>query len=185
MPTERKDLSTHVLQGTRPEWTPEPEFAAGRPKMPSGLSAVAIEEWKRLVPKLCKRKQLSKADASCIELYVRIYSRWRTAEAMAAERPISETSWLDKNGNEHFKQEESPASKIASRLESQLRALLIQMSATPASRKLTKPDKNQKDPVSKTDAALLSREAATPATVADEPEPDLDEILAIADAQGL
>jgi P27 family predicted phage terminase small subunit len=187
MPTERKELSTHLLQGTKPEWTPEPEFASGRPKMPADLSPVAAAEWRRLVPKLCKRKQLSKADASCVELYVRTYSRWRKAEAMAEACPISETSWLDKNGNEHIKQEESPASKIASKLESQLRALLIQLSATPASRKLTKPDKDQKDPVPKTDAALLSREAAmpAPAPVDEEPEPDLDKILAMAEAQNL
>ena len=156
MPTPRKPLEAHAITGTKPEWSDEPEFISGRPKMPSGLSPGAVEERRRLVPKLCKRKQLSKADASCLELYVRIYSRWRTFEAMAAENPISETVWYGKDGEEHVKHEESPASKIAARLESQLRALLIQMSATPASRKLTKPHR-EKEPIKKAEEALLSR----------------------------
>jgi P27 family predicted phage terminase small subunit len=161
MPTKRKSLDAHELSGTKARYDDEPMFASGRPKMPAGLSAVAIEEWKRIVPKLCRRKQLTKADASLMELYVRIYSRWRTVEAIAAEHPFTETSWLDKNGVEHIKVEESPASKIAARLESQLRALLIQMSATPVSRKLTKPPKvDNPDPESKEEAALLHRTAA-------------------------
>jgi len=170
MPTERKELSTHALQGTKPEWSLEPEFKNGRPKMPADLCPVAAAEWRRLCPQLCRRRQLTKADASALEIYCRVYARWRKVEAMAAANPLSESSWLDKNGNEHIKVEESPASKIAARLESQMRAYLIQFSATPASRKLTKPSK-EKEPIKKAEEAILSREAAAPA--ADEGEPDL------------
>jgi hypothetical protein len=95
---------------------------------------------------------------------------------MAAERPLSETSWLDKNGVEHIKVEESPASKIAARLESQMRAYLIQFSATPVSRKLTKPPKDEKPDPSKAEAALLSRDAM-PSTAVQNEEPDLDSLL--------
>jgi P27 family predicted phage terminase small subunit len=174
MPTERKDLSTHKLQGTKPEYSEDPSFQSGRPKMPADLCPIAAAEWRRLVPKLCKRKQLSKADASSLDVYCRMFARWRKVEALAAANPISETSWLDKNGVEHIKQEESPSSKIAAKLEAKMLTYLIQFSATPASRKLTKPDKNQQDAVPKTEAALLSREAATPARPAeDEGDPDL------------
>jgi P27 family predicted phage terminase small subunit len=160
MPTPKKPIELHNLQGTKPTaWSlDEPIFASGRPKMPVDLSPVAEAEWKRLVPKLCRRKQLTKADASVLEIYCRIYARWRKVEAIAAERPLSETSWLDKNGNEHIKVEESPASKIAARLESQMRAYLVQFSATPVSRKLTKPPKiDNPDLLSKAEMELLHR----------------------------
>ena len=170
MPTERKSLEEHKLTGTKPEWAPEPEFASGRPKMPADLCPVAEAEWRRLCPKLCRRRQLTKADASALEIYCRIYARWRKVEAMAAEHPLSETSWLDKNGTEHIKTEESPASKIASRLESQMRAYLIQFSATPVSRKLTKPPKDDRPATTKADTALLSRDLAESAVV----EPEID-----------
>jgi P27 family predicted phage terminase small subunit len=160
MPTPKKPIEQHILNGTKPNAFSfdEPTFASGRPKMPADLCPVAEAEWKRIVPKLCKRKQLTKADASCIEIYCRIFARWRKVEAMAAERPLSETTWLDKNGNEHIKVEESPASKIAARLESQMRAYLVQFSATPVSRKLTKPPKiDNPDPMSKEEALLFHR----------------------------
>lgn len=173
MPTERKELSTHILQGTRPEWSEEPEFTSGRPKLPKGMSQIAEEEWKRLVPKLSKRKQLTKADASALEIYCRVFARWRKVADMAEENPLSETVWYGKDGEPHTKVEESPASKIAARLESQLRAYLVQFSATPASRKLTRPHK-EKEPLKKADEALLSREATTPP--AEEPEINLDDI---------
>jgi P27 family predicted phage terminase small subunit len=160
MPTPKKPLELHILQGTKPTALSfdEPMFASGRPKMPADLCPIAQAEWKRIVPKLCKRKQLTKADASLMEIYCRMFARWRRVETMAAEHPFSETSWLDKNGGEHIKVEESPASKIAARLESQLRALLVQMSATPVSRKLTKPPKiDNPDPATKAEMELLHR----------------------------
>ncbi len=181
MPTDRKDIATHVLNGTKPAWSPEPEFASGRPKMPADLCPVAEAEWRRLVPKLCKRRQLTKADASTLEIYVRIYARWRKVEAMAAANPLSETSWLDKNNNEHIKVEESPASKIAARLESQMRAYLVQLSATPVSRKLTKPPKNEQPALSTEDAALLSREPEAVKPPAEDPEEDFDRLLVTAE----
>ena len=174
-PMPRKSLEDHKLSNTKPEWSEEIAFPAGRPKMPNDLCPVAEAEWKRLVPKLCKRKQLTKADASALEIYCRIFARWRKVEPMAAARPLSEASWIDKNGNEHIKVDESPASKIAARLESQMRAYLTLFSATPVSRKLTKPDTKTKPDLTKADAAILSREAAQPAAV-EEPEPDLDAI---------
>jgi len=159
MPTERKPIEAHLLSGTKPAWSlDEPIFASGRPKMPADLSPAAEAEWKRIVPMLSRRKQLTKADASLMELYCRTFGRWRKVEAIAAEHPFSETSWLDKNGNEHIKTEESAASKSAARLESQLRALLVQMSATPVSRKLTKPPRiDNPDPLSKAEMELLHR----------------------------
>ena len=168
MPTERKDLETHILQGTKPEYMSEPVFKSGRPKMPKDLPPLAIEEWRRITCQLCKRKTLTKGDATILELHCRIYSRYRKVEALAAEHPVTETSWLDKNGNEHIKQDESPASKIASRLESQMRAYLVQLSATPASRKLTKPDKTAKDPDTAAEKAMLSRSATQPAPADDD-----------------
>ena len=87
MPTPKKSPELHALMGTKsqaliPE---EPSFAAGRPKMPSDLPPLAVAEWARLCPKLNKRKTLTKADASALEIYCRIYSRWRKVESLAKE----------------------------------------------------------------------------------------------------
>jgi len=143
MPTPKKSPEAHLLTGTKsqaliPE---EPSFAAGRPKMPSDLSPIAQQEWARLCPKLNKRKTLTKADASALEIYCRIFSRWRKVADIAEESPLETTSWTDGDGITRTKTEESAASKIAAKLEGQLRAYLVQFSATPSSRCRTKPPK--------------------------------------------
>lgn len=168
MPTPKKSPELHALMGTKsqaliPE---EPSFAAGRPKMPSDLPPLAVAEWARLCPKLNKRKTLTKADASALEIYCRIYSRWRKVESLAEESPLETTSWTDGDGVTRTRTEESAASKIAAKLEGQLRAYLTQFSATPASRCRTKPPKEPPtvEPLPTRDETALPQE----------PETDLD-----------
>jgi len=142
MPKPRKSLEQHELQGTRPEWTARGlTFVGGKPKRPADLTPEAETEWKRLVNELNRRGTLTRVDSSMLELYVRMWSRWRKVATIAEANPVTEVSWLDKSGAEHFKTIEHPASAMATRLENSLRNMLKELSATPASRERTRPTK--------------------------------------------
>ena len=133
MPTIRKSNEYRKITSTKshcPE-ADNADFKSGRPKMPDGLPLEAAKEWRRLVPKLCRRKTLTKADCSCLEIYVRMWARYIKIADQAQAHPLTPDG------------EESAASKIACRLESNLRNLLKELSATPASRRHTKPPKQE------------------------------------------
>lgn len=142
----RPPISTeeHRLRGTKSRAAADrpAQFVAGKPKMPKDLPPVAQAEWKRLVKDLARRGTLTRADSSAMEIYCRMFARWRAADE-AAQRvgPEIETSWLDKNGVEHTKTVANPTWKLAAQLEANLRHMLQQFSATPASRERTKPAK--------------------------------------------
>jgi P27 family predicted phage terminase small subunit len=139
--------------------------------MPAGLSLVAQAEWKRLVPKLGRRKTLTKADASGFEIYVRMYSRYVKVADLAEANPLETVYWTGPDGVVRSKTVESPASKMAARLEGQLARYLKEFSATPASRDKTKaapPPPPPADP----NAHVLDRNAEQP-VVDDTPEIDI------------
>ena len=139
----RKPLDVHELQGTRPKYGSDDDqstaFAGGKPKRPKDLTPEAEAEWKRLVKELSKRGTLTKVDSSALEIYVVMWARWKKVAALADANPVTEVTWKDSDGNMHSKVVEHPASKQAARLETNLRAMLQQFSATPASREKTKP----------------------------------------------
>jgi len=143
MPRPQKSLALHALQNTSPKYeatSDAPTFRAGRPKMPADLSAVERAEWQRLTRELRKRGTLTGADSSSLELYVKIFGRWKACLAsIEALGPVIASEWTDQNGNAHTKIIENPASKLCTRLEASLRQLLKEFSATPASRDKTKP----------------------------------------------
>ena len=159
-----------------------PGFTAGRPKMPKDLSPVAEAEWKRMTKQLLKRGTLTSVDASSLEVYVRMFSRWKKAAELAEENPTTETEWTDSQGTVHTKVVENPASKIAARLEISLRAYQKEFSATPASRDKAK---RAAPPVSKVeypegsvgwiqanrDRLLAEQEALQPVPIEQEPAP--------------
>ena len=159
MPTIRKSNEYREITSTKSH-CPEVEidFKSGRPKMPDGLPPEAEEEWRRLVPKLCRRKTMTKVDASACEIYVRMWARYIVVADEAQAYPLTPDG------------EESGASKIATRLESNLKNMLKELSATPASCRHTKPPK-QEPP---NDAGLPS----VSDTVLPEPTIDLDDIYA-------
>jgi P27 family predicted phage terminase small subunit len=164
----RKPVGIHKLQGTRPHYkeTPVVGIVSGRPKMPKDLTPEAEAEWKRLVKELSKRGTMTRVDSSVLEIYVRMWSRWRKVEALAEANPTTVVTWTDKNGEPHEKVIEHPASAMATRLENSLRNMLKELSATPASRDRTKapPPPAPTEPTQ--DELILSREAsaATPPT---------------------
>lgn len=158
MPRPRKSEAEHRLTGTTPEWTTPgaPMFASSRPKMPKDLSPVAQAEWKRLTRELAKRGTLTRVDSSALEIYARMFARWKkVADDVESRGAVVEVSWMGQDGVERFKTVENPASKIANRLENSLRAMLKEFGSTPASREAAKP--------------------AAPATKPAPPEPGTDE----------
>ena len=143
MPRARKTRAQHALAGTEPQWNDdagsESQFTrGGRPKMPDDLSEAGQAEWKRMTKQLQKRGTLTAVDSSSLEVYCRMFSRWKTAAKEAEENPTVETSWTDGAGVVQTKVVENPASKIAARLEISLRAYQREFAATPASREKAK-----------------------------------------------
>jgi P27 family predicted phage terminase small subunit len=142
MARARKTEEQHWLQGSKPEWSApdSPSFAGGKPKMPKELSPVAQAEWKRLVKHLQQRGTLTRCDASALEIYCETYARWRQCLAdIAVHGPVIETTWTDSHGTEHEKRVPNPAAKLAAQLETSMRQMLKEFSATPASREKSRP----------------------------------------------
>ncbi len=177
MPTPKKPAALHALTGTKSQAAVDdsPDFASGRPKMPADLPPLAEQEWRRLCPKLCKRKTLTKGDASALEIYCRMYSRWRKVADIAEADPLERVSWLDTNGKEHSKTVESAASKCAARLEASLRNFLMQFGGTPVTRSKTQPPKPESEPAQ----PLPTRDETPPI----DDTPDVD-IWALDETQG-
>ncbi|MGA8538964.1 MAG: phage terminase small subunit P27 family [Terriglobales bacterium] len=185
----KKTPAQHELQNTKARHAEidGPIFAGSKPKKPADLTPDEETEWKRIVPQLLKRGTLTRVDSSFLEVYVRMYSRWRKVAALAAENPTTEVTWTDKNGEPHSKVIEHPASVMATKLENSLRNMLKELSATPASRERTKPtaqappknappDPNSREGIALELDRLYARRAAeqAKATPPPAPEPDLD-----------
>lgn len=135
----------HALVGTRAtraDNTPSP-FTGGRPSCPSYLSSIAKAEWRRIVRLLRERGTLTRGDGPAIEVYCQTYARWRACiTEIEAKGDFIDTTWTDLTGT-HTKRTINPASKLAGQLANSLRAMQVQLGATPGSRenaKQTKPD---------------------------------------------
>lgn len=142
MPRPRKSLAVHALSGTRPEYvTPDaPVFAPSKPKMPKDLTPAEEAEWKRVVRELKKRGTLTRVDSSLLEIYVRIWGRWKLlADDVKTHGAMVEDTRVDKHGEQYTVRVVNPAVKEAARLETSLRLYLQQFAATPASREAVRP----------------------------------------------
>ncbi len=132
----------HRLKGTRPTRAVQREsgFTGGRPKMPKDLPTAGVDEWKRLCKQLALRGTLTKTDASAMEIYVRIFARWKAAclECDSGGAMINEIT-LDKSGAAHTVRVVNPCYKLAAQLEHLLARYLASFSATPATRENTRP----------------------------------------------
>jgi phage terminase small subunit len=132
----------HKLKGTRASRavSRESSFPAGKPKMPPDLSEAAQVAWKEIVRFLKPRRTLTKADGPALRLYAETAARHKALLAELAEYgEVIETVILDGNGQPHTKRVLNPASKAATQLANSLRAMLRELSATPATREKTKP----------------------------------------------
>lgn len=164
-PAESEDY--HRVVGTRPTRAAEEQpsvHTGGRPTRPNYLSPVGKKEWARIIRILTDRGTLTKGDGPVVELLVQTYCDWRACngEVLAQGRFVTST-WRDEEG-EHSSRVPNPALKIATQLANQLRALYIQLGATPQSREKAKPARpNPKTPaplVEGTDAWYAAEIAA-------------------------
>jgi P27 family predicted phage terminase small subunit len=86
MPTPRKSIPDHKLQGTRVRYVlPDSDVLAGRPKLPKGLSPAAKATFRRLVKMLTQRKVITAGDQEIISLYCISFDRHQRALEKLAE----------------------------------------------------------------------------------------------------
>ena len=139
----------HNLRGTRRTRADDrpSKFESGRPRMPKYLSAIAAEKWKETVRLLAKRGTLTRADATALEILCVTYERWRAlCDEIREHGPMVDVTVLDSSGTAHTKRVQNPAAKLAAQLENSMRAMLKELSATPASREKAKPAAPEKPP---------------------------------------
>jgi len=148
----------------------------GRPTRPSHLGKVAKKEWTRCCRLLMQRGTVTKADAACLELYCVLYQRHRLC--------LDE---IDKNGMFEADADgirvESAASKLATKLSIQLRALLVQLGLTPSAREKAKrvaPPKS-KELIPGSMAWLEKQEAERAKNPPPDPEPEPEPADLVAD----
>jgi len=121
--------------------------------MPAGLSAIAREEWRSVVPELLRLQVLSKIDGKALAAYCHSYARWRQAEAEIDRLGLI----IDGKRN--------PAVAMSSDALKLMKSFLIEFGMTPAARTRLKIDGGDppEDPL---DALLRKRIEASPAKYA-------------------
>jgi len=159
---QKKDQAYYDLTGKPSEFARDYSAPStglrGTPSIPTHVKSdpVARSAWRKIVRDLDEQGKLVRADASMIELYACVYSRHRAALDHIRKHGAFEVG-LDGCSKE------SAASRLASKLSTQLRGLLQTLGVAPTSRERVKPAKpNPKDvpvmPGSIQD--LMNREAA-------------------------
>jgi P27 family predicted phage terminase small subunit len=180
VPRERKDLSTHHLQGTRPEYVAtSSEVRPGRPRYPKGISPDAKRVFKNISRLLEARRVLSEGDGELLRLYALTYDRHaRALEKLRVEGEITSYTRTDKKGEQYQSEGPNLWLKIAQDSEKYMKSVLADLGLNPLMRSKVKQTDAPKDKAAdNADEALLSREV-TPVA---EPGPDLDKLLAAAE----
>jgi P27 family predicted phage terminase small subunit len=124
------------------EYKPKPEqlnTRAQRPRMPEHLSPVAQAKWREIVRELYKRNTVTRVDGTAIEIICNQYERLRECQKEIAEHGIMvEEEVSNGSGNVYTRRSLNPACKQATSLENSIRAMLMQLGSTPASRERAK-----------------------------------------------
>lgn len=133
---------SHDLKGTRPTRATaqaESAFTSGRPKMPAHFTNDEAAVWKQIVKLLAGRKVLTKLDGPSIALYVETHMRHQALlqELKARGEMIDETIVIS-GGETITVRKANPASKLATALASQLRAMLREFGGTVLTREKSK-----------------------------------------------
>jgi P27 family predicted phage terminase small subunit len=181
MPTPRKDLTAHELQGTKARYSePSSEVAAGRPKFPKNFTGEMKATFKRIVRLLETRRVCTQGDAEIVRLFCVALDRHnRALEHIRAEGEICAYTRLDSNGQPHEVWKENLWLKVCTDAEKLQLAALDRLGLTPLNRGKIKPATDPKNPKPLTpeEEATLSREATQP-TLDDEPDlSKIDETL--------
>jgi P27 family predicted phage terminase small subunit len=179
MPRERKPLSEHALQGTKPEYVvPESTHPPSRPRYPKGISPEAKRTYKRLCYILEKRRNLTEGDCELLRLYAVAYDRHaKAASKLAAEGEIRSYERESKSGEIYSVDKENLWLPVLTNAEKFMRGCLSDLGLNPLNRSKIKQTEVPKGSSPENDAeeALISREAST-AQREPESDPDLDAI---------
>jgi len=100
---------------------------AHEPEMPTGMSALARKEWKRIIPELMRAGVLTKLDASVLRLYCEAF-----ADYMAARKTIRKEGRTYKQPNGMIRPH--PAVAQFNSAERRMTILLQQLAMTPLAR---------------------------------------------------
>jgi P27 family predicted phage terminase small subunit len=152
---------------------------AGKPAKPAHLTGVASDKWDELTKVLHKRRTLTKADGTQLEIVCKQYANWvMLQEEIATEGVMVDTVVLNSSGVEIRKTILNPALKAANALENSMRATLQQLGATPATREKTTPaqtPKPKKAPLTPEEEFMQRAPGKKPEPVPEEPEPTIEE----------
>jgi phage terminase small subunit len=172
LPTPRKDLSEHKLQGTKPKYVEEPStLQPGRPRYPKGLSPDEKKAFKHFSRLLEQRRALTEGDGESLRLLAVVFVRWQKAIQMVAQQgEIRVYTRLDKFGVAHDSERPNLWLKVAQDSEKFVQSQLDRLGLTPMNRGKVKPAEVPKgaSPEQSAEDALMSREAA--ALLNDEPD---------------
>jgi P27 family predicted phage terminase small subunit len=165
---DRKSLTDHALQGTKPQYVASGDVAPGRPKYPKNISGRARWKFKQLVAQLQERDHVTPGDEEILRLYAYLFDRHsRALEHIATEGEIVVCTAVTKKGDPYDVLKPNQWLKIAETCESKMAALLTQLGLTPATRNKVKKAEEPKQPADQ----FPTREEATK-LVAD-PDADL------------
>ncbi|MGH9737334.1 MAG: phage terminase small subunit P27 family [Candidatus Acidiferrales bacterium] len=142
MPTPRKSVQQHELEGTRVNYEVDPKpsrFVAGRPSYPRHLSAAARAEFKRCVKLLEERGTLTPGDAATLAVYSECFARWIQAKAELGTDLMIEVTVTDSNGKAHTSRRLNPLIKVVEACESRVLTLAKAMGLTPVDREKARP----------------------------------------------
>lgn len=149
MPNPRKPTPLKIVEGTAraDRLNPnEPKPPVSIPSCPSGLSAGAKAEWRRIAPALEDMGLLSQIDRAALAGYCELYARWQKAER-EIQKPAA------KGGGEvvttpNGSLQVSPWVSISRAALSEMRKFASEFGLTPASRSKVSaepPKKEEKD----------------------------------------
>jgi P27 family predicted phage terminase small subunit len=151
-PTKLKKLTGNAGKRALNEKEPTPPAIA--PDMPDGLSKVAQQEWKSIVPQLERLGVLSRIDGKALAAYCHAFARWFEAEEEIAEYGIVVKEPVLLMGAEtgFYRHKKNPAVTISEGAMKLMKSFLIEFGMTPASRsrlRVDQPAGDEQDPFEK------------------------------------
>jgi P27 family predicted phage terminase small subunit len=125
--------------GKRPVNKKEPKPQVVAPKMPDGLTELAVGEWKAIVPMLERLGVLTEVDGKALAAYCEYFAQWRQAMDEVRERGITLEEPIIKftEGESEIigtKYKRNPAVTIANDAAKIMKSFLVEFGLTPSSR---------------------------------------------------
>jgi P27 family predicted phage terminase small subunit len=144
MGRSRKSIEEHMLNGTRPNYTPgsvpSSIHAGSLPKAPKFLSKDARKKFKSLVRQLAERRTVTSGDADLLAIYASTWERWQASlEKIRAEGPVVAYSRLNNQGREVLSEKPNLHMAIAQDAERSMVSILTRLGLTPKDRESVRP----------------------------------------------